>query len=127
MSINLVHLLKYKGTPEFDARLKQELIGLGLDDLPLQQGLSNSSVALDDELSVVILDTRDYHSKLTINVALFYTGIITGCHCADDPTPQNVLQEHCEIQIDIDKDNGNASIRLLPQGGASAQTRETLS
>ncbi len=99
---------------EFDQFLILELSQRGLGGLPLQQGLSQSSVALDDELSVVILGKHQDSTHIHVKVALFYTGIIAGCNCADDPSPADVQQEHCEIMASISKQTGDIETRLLP-------------
>ncbi|MEZ5541890.1 MAG: hypothetical protein R3F42_07590 [Pseudomonadota bacterium] len=43
---------------------------------------------------------------------LFYTGIIAGCSCADDPTPVEEQAEYCVVDITIDRLTGAATIRL---------------
>ncbi|BAO45670.1 hypothetical protein [Thiolapillus brandeum] len=97
----------------FSAMLKKELKNLGLSGLPLQQGLSSSSVALDDKLQVVLLNIEDDTDRILVRAGLFYTGIIAGCSCADDPGPVEEQNEHCEVAIEILKATGTASIKLI--------------
>ncbi len=99
--------------PDFEAVLKEELRKLGLDGLPLQPGLSSSSVALDDKLQVVLLSTEDDTEQILVRAGLFYTGVIAGCSCADDPGPVEEQSEHCEILVTIRKSSGQARIALL--------------
>lgn len=44
---------------------------------------------------------------------IFYTGVIAGCSCADDPTPVDEQNEYCDVRVDIDKQTGEATIALL--------------
>jgi len=101
------------GSEAFESVLKEELKNLGLSRLPLQQGLSSSSVALDDRLQVVLLSVGDDAEQILVRAGLFYTGIIAGCSCADDPSPVEEQSEHCEIAIEILKSTGAASIKLI--------------
>lgn len=97
----------------FRHAIKSEIAALGTTGLPLQQGLSHSSVALDDPVSANILSCADEGKSLSIKAGIFYTGIIAGCSCADDPTPTDVCNEYCEVMIDIDKDSSAISVTLL--------------
>lgn len=112
-TIRLPNALNAWGTPDFEDVLKQELEQLGADALPLQQGLSTGTVALDDKLKVMIIGVSDTGDCVGVKAGLFYTGIITGCSCADDPTPLNESTEYCEVQVDIDKKTAGATVSLL--------------
>ena len=101
------------GTGAFESVLKEELKSLGLNGLPLQQGLSSSSVALDDSLQVVLLSVGDDTGQILVRAGLFYTGIIAGCSCADDPGPVEEQTEYCEVTVKILKATGAASIELI--------------
>lgn len=82
--------------------------------MPLQQGLSSSSIALDDKISVVILATSDTPDNIVCKAGIFYTGLQAGCSCADDPAPLPEQAEYCEIQLTIARDTAEADIALLP-------------
>lgn len=100
-------------TPDFVAALKNELAQLGVKQLPLQQALSASSYALDDELDFVIMQTTDSADCIKVNLSVFYYGVMAGCGCADDPSPLDRQNEHCEIMLTIDKRSAEATIHLL--------------
>jgi hypothetical protein len=99
-------------TPAFGDTLKNELGTLGIEALPLQQGLKYSSVALTDKLSISVLGSSESDNSIIARAGLFYTGIIPGCACSDDPTPLDESNEYCEISICIDKVTAQASISL---------------
>lgn len=100
-------------TPTFDSICKAEIKQLDPDLLPLQQGLTHSNTANAASLSVRILSTRERPECLQIKAGLFYTGIIAGCSCADDPTPVDEINEYCEVRFEIDKRTGAATVTLL--------------
>ncbi|WP_457670748.1 hypothetical protein [Thiolapillus sp.] len=100
------------GSPDFQAILKKELEALGIEGLPLQQGLSHSSIALDGNIQAVILTVTEATPHLSVKAGLFYTGIVSGCNCADDPGPVEAQNEYCEILVMLQKSSGEASIVL---------------
>lgn len=102
------------GTPDFQAVLKAELEALGVDGLPLQQGLARSShVAPRQPTAMVIAATAD-DDRIRVRAGIFYAGIIAGCSCADDPTPVDEMDEYCEVTIELDRKTGEAAIALAP-------------
>jgi hypothetical protein len=103
------------GSPEFNAILKQEIEQLTGEQLPLQQGLTSSSHALDDSLRAVIISAVDEGRVIRAKAGIFYTGIIAGCNCADDPSPVNEENEYCEVQLDIDKSTAGTTVILLAE------------
>jgi len=111
--IALTSSLSAWNTAAFPDILKQEVSALGITSLPLQQGLKYSSVALADRLSVSILKTSENADSIFASAGLFYTGIIPGCSCADDPTPIDESNEYCEISIRIDKTTAETTITLI--------------
>lgn len=93
--------------------LKQEICALEPDALPLQQGLSHSSYAIADKLSVTILNIQDDTDFIIVKAGLFYTGVVAGCNCADDPTPVDENNEYCEIVLQLNKKTADAIINLV--------------
>lgn len=97
---------------DFESILKEELKAPGLDHLPLQKGLTSSSIALDDNLDFVVLQVQECSQIVTIKLGAFYSGIIAGCSCADDPTPTDIINEYCEIVVNLNLIDGQASAAL---------------
>lgn len=110
--IRLRQTVEAWGTPEFEAVLKAELKGLGIDQLPLQQGLSSASHALEDQVSFMVLGASGEKGQIVAKVGIFYTGVIAGCSCADDPTPVDEQTQYCEARVVIDRSTAEASIEL---------------
>jgi hypothetical protein len=102
-------------TPAFAETLAREVAQLGVDALPLQAGLSQGSVALDDKLSATTISVSEQADSICARVGIFYSGMIAGCSCADDPTPVNRTTEYCIVQLEIDKATAAARISLLPE------------
>lgn len=101
------------GTPEFAEVLKQEVAQLGAGQLPLQQGLSSSNYVSEAPITVCINRVTEMDNTIRVTAGILYQGIISGCSCADDPTPINEINEYCEIQLDIDRATAVAAVTLL--------------
>lgn len=113
--IRLSNALNALGTPEFEAVLKQEIARLDARDLPLQQALTRSSHVSDRALQAMVLGVHEDDDRIRVRTGIFFTGVIAGCSCADDPTPIDELNEYCVLQFDIDRANGDATVTLLAE------------
>ena len=105
-----LHAWKTQG---FKDILKHELEQLEVQVLPLQQGLSQSSYATDSKFQVMIISVVEEPEFIRAKTGVFYTGLIPGCSCADDPTPVSEYSEYCELQFDISKKTAEAMVTLL--------------
>jgi len=111
--IRLTKALAAWGCPDFADTLKKELEQLNAEQLPLQQGLATSSHALDNNLSAMIIRVGDDAASIQVRAGIFYSGIIAGCSCADDPTPIDEQSEYCEVRLEINKTTAETTITLL--------------
>jgi hypothetical protein len=102
------------GTPAFEDVLKQELEALDSTQLSLQQGLTTTSHATDQPIQVMVLGASEVDGRIRVRVGVFFSGIIAGCSCADDPTPVEAQQEYCELEVDIDQASGATT--FVPTG-----------
>lgn len=101
------------GTPAFETTLKNAIVQMDAGLLPLQQGLAQSSYTDGANRSVTILSIAEEPGMIRVKAGIFYTGMIAGCSCADDPTPMNEIAEHCEVQFAIDKITAEATVTLV--------------
>ena len=83
--------------------------------LPLQQGLSTGSYVIDTKLNAMIIGVSEIAGFIRIKAGIFYSGIIAGCSCADDPTPVNEESEYCVVQLDINKKTAETTVILLAE------------
>jgi hypothetical protein len=111
-TIRLDKALKAWGTPDFADVLKQELVQLGADQLPLQQGLSTGNYVADEPITVVVNRVAESGDVIRVTAGIFFKGVIGGCSCTDDPTPASDINEYCEVQLDIDKATATTTVAL---------------
>jgi hypothetical protein len=113
--IRLTKSINAWGTRDFEDVLKKEIEQLDAAQLPLQQGMSSGSYALDNKLKVMILSVTDDSGYISLKAGVFYTGVIAGCNCADDPTPVEEESEYCEVQLEINKVSAETTIKLVKE------------
>jgi hypothetical protein len=101
------------GTPAFNERFKAEAEGLSSALLPLQQGLRLSSSISSEPFSVMVIGLSEESGRIRIKAGIFYSGIIAGCSCSDDPTPQDVQAEYCVVEFAIDRETAETTVSLL--------------
>jgi len=111
--IALTQSLAAWDSAEFKQVVKNEIQLLDADLLPLQQGLSHSSVVSNSPFTAVILNSSETDEAIQIKTGIFYSGYIAGCNCSDDPSPMDEENEYCELQFTIDKQSGESSVALL--------------
>ena len=113
--IRLTKTLNAWGTPDFKDILKKEIEQMGADQLPLQQGLSTGSYAIDSKLNAMIIGVSEGADFIRVKAGIFYSGVIAGCSCADDPTPVNEENEYCVVQFYISKITAETTVALLAE------------
>ena len=111
--IILPNTLAAFNSKNFKEIAKKEISQISKDLLPLQQGLSLSSYIGPSPFSVIILCNKEEHNVLKVKTGIFYTGIIAGCSCSDDPSPTDEQNEYCEILFTVNKETANTQIQLL--------------
>lgn len=114
--VKLTRSLAAWGTTSFYAILKDELEALDSAALPLQQALARSSYVTDSGFSVTIISVAEERDKIRAKIGVFYTGIVAGCSCADDPTPVDQQTEYCELRLEIEKATAATRVTLLDRG-----------
>ncbi|MBA1446852.1 MAG: hypothetical protein M3H12_00580 [Chromatiales bacterium] len=111
--LKLTRSINSWNTPEFRDVLKDEIEQLDAEQLPLQQGLANSSYVGETPFRLMIIGVSDDSTAVRVHAGIFYAGIIAGCNCSDDPTPVDEQPEYCEVEVVIDKTTSEAKVTLV--------------
>lgn len=98
---------------DFEQVLKHEIESLDINELPLQQAMRQSSYISGDAFSVMIQHSKINQENILVKVGVFYSGVIAGCNCSDDPTPVNENNEYCELELEIDRQAAIARVKLF--------------
>jgi len=102
--------LKSWGNDSFDQAFKDDVKALDRKQLPLQKNLTQSSYVSESEFDVVIINSEDSAEFINIKAGIFYSGIIAGSCCADDPSPVDELSEYCELHFIVNKKTAEVMI-----------------
>lgn len=113
MSIYLPKSAANWGGEQFKSILQKEVAQLGLEVLPLQQGLNVASYALSEDISTMLLSAEEQDGVVIARLGVFFKGMIPGCACADDPTPEEIYNEYCELKITLTLDSSEAALEVL--------------
>jgi len=79
----------------------------------LQQGLTASSHVLDTPFDAMIIGVAGETGFIRVKIGVFFSGVIAGCSCADDPTPVEAQNEYCELSLAIDIATAEATVTVL--------------
>lgn len=105
------------GTERFNQSLKGELKALGAGNLPLHGGTNQGGRVDDSDLGVTVISARDSGQAIQVRVSVFFTEVVGGCSCGDDPFG---LPACCTLQVTIEKQTGMAAFEVIEvptQGG----------
>ena len=107
------------GTPAFAVTFAAEVQALDPSQLPLQAGLAHSShVSAETTLTVLVMETAATATQLQVNAGVFYSGVIAGSCCSDDPTPVCEQPEYCTLRFEIDRKTAIARVMLVDTDNA---------
>jgi len=111
--LQLTKSLQAWNSAEFKSTFIQQLSQLSLDELPLQQALLLGSYATKDKLQIMVNSMTEQQHSLLITTGIFYSSIIAGCNCSDDPTPVDLNSEYCEMLFTINKLTAETDIKII--------------
>ncbi len=99
--------------PHFKTTFVKELSTVNKNLLPLQRALSHSSYLSNEPFQVIYMSHQLTADELLIKTTIFFTGIIAGCSCTDDPTPQDTQTEACELLVIVNRDTAQTTFTLI--------------
>ena len=97
------------GSDDFEQVLKAELAAQA-GELPLIKAMEFGSQLGTRAPTVTLLSCTEGDGHLLVKVGVFFTSIIAGCNCADDPTPMDENNEYAEMRVSIDRADGAARV-----------------
>ena len=113
--LRLDNVLKSLKSSNFKEIVRKEIEQLNPDLLPLQQGMSQGSHVAEEPFKAIVIGYSEEQNYVILKVGIFYSSIIAGCSCADDPTPVDINQEYCVLKFQISKETGVTEVTLLPE------------
>ena len=90
--------------------LKRQIESLPSGSLPLENALTRCGIVDDNDVSVIVINASQNSAGIQARVGVFFTEIVAGCVCGEDPSAENA---YCEILVHIDKITGTADFTLI--------------
>ena len=112
--LNLYDALAFRGTTEFPARLKCAIEALDAGYMPLHQCVNQGGQADASHMAVTVLDVTEVQDDIRARIGVFFTEVVGGCSCGDEPFEQPV---YCELGVTIDRQSGDAVFNVIETAG----------
>lgn len=97
------------GSPAFVITLKSEIETLPVGSLPLEDATTQGGRVGGEPIALAFLQAEDAGDAIHVRVAVFFTEVVGGCSCGDEPMP---VQARCELRVEIAKTD--AVVRFVP-------------
>ena len=91
--------------------LKDEIEGMDVETLPLHEGCTQGGLVGDADITATVFKNVDEGPAIPVEVGIFFTELVAGCNCADEPDAVNT---YCRLRIRIDKVSAEAAIHVVP-------------
>ena len=95
---------------EFARVLKDEIEAMGAGALPLDEGTAHGGFVDDADITAVPFTSTADDRSVVADVGIFFTEIVAGCSCGEDPETVNV---YCRLRIRIEKASAEAEIGVV--------------
>lgn len=95
---------------DFATVLRDELQALGGDGLPLHLGVNEGGMVDASRVQVTVIRSAADPAEIRATVGLFFTEVVGGCSCGDEPEAKPV---YCEMQLHIDRGSAETRFEML--------------
>jgi hypothetical protein len=112
--LNLYDALVFRDTGEFPMRLKHAIEALDAGHMPLHQCVNQGGQVDASDMAVTVLDVTEVRDDIRARIGVFFTEVVGGCSCGDEPFEQPV---YCELGVTIDRQSGDAVFNVIETAG----------
>ena len=106
----LVNTLREWPHGSWKSVLKHEIEALPSGSLPLEKAVTRCGIVDDSDISVTVINACQNAVSIQAKLGVFFTEIVAGCVCGEDPTAEN---SYCELLAHIDKITGAVDFELI--------------
>jgi hypothetical protein len=106
---SLGNSLRAWNSDAFADTLKADILSLGAGVLPLQKAAPGGCID-ESDIEITLLGSSDSATEIHANVGIFFSEVLAGCSCGDEPAASNA---YCELRVSIDKGNGEARFEVI--------------
>ncbi|MGD2082535.1 MAG: hypothetical protein PVF91_06190 [Chromatiales bacterium] len=108
--IQLAEVLDACDSASLGRALKSAVERLGPDQLPLDLGVGQGGRVARRPVTATVLSVAEGDRYVKAEVGIFFTEVVGGCSCGDDPVEENA---YCELRISIDRVTRGATFDLV--------------
>jgi len=99
------------GSDVFSNILKEELIELGVNSLPIQEAATPGKFVNETEIGITILTTNENKLNIEVKIGVLFSEIQWGYCCGEEePIESNA---YCEIYLSINKNTSEVEFEVL--------------
>lgn len=102
------------GSPGFADTLKDELASLPAGSLPLEAGCDQGGRVDDGSARFTVLLARADAQGVQVRLGVFFTEVVGGCSCGEDPFS---VDTYCELDLAIQAGDARLRAWVVPAGG----------
>jgi hypothetical protein len=106
---SLGNSLRAWNTDAFAGTLKADILGLGAGVLPLHEAAAGGCID-EADVEITVLGSSESATSIHANIGIFFSEVIAGCSCGDEPVASNA---YCELRVSIDKGSGQARFEVI--------------
>ncbi|MDH5436257.1 MAG: glucosamine--fructose-6-phosphate aminotransferase [Gammaproteobacteria bacterium] len=103
--------LRAWSTDAFSRQLKLEIEALCTGALPLAQATTQGGKIDDSNITATVLSFTAQENIIQAKAGIFFTEIIGGCNCDDDPVSETV---YCEMLFNINMVTAETTMIVIP-------------
>ena len=108
----LAESLKHWKSASFKDVFRSELLSLDTTFLPLHLATNQGGHVDYSSIGLTILSTSEDENFVNVKTGIFFTEIVGGCNCDDDPSEAN---SYCILLINIHKTTAKCAFSLLTE------------
>lgn len=112
--LNLNDALTFRETREFSVQLKHAIEALDASDMPLHRCVNQGGQVDARDMAVTVLDVAEVEEEIRARVGVFFTEVVGGCSCGDEPFESPV---YCELGVTINRQSGDAVFTVIESDG----------
>jgi hypothetical protein len=108
--VKLPETLRAWGTDRCAHLLKREILALKPGTLPLHLATKQGGMIQGGARDLTVLAVEDDGNSLLAHIGVFFTEVVGGCSCGDEPL---TVDSYCELKLRIDKRSAEADLEVV--------------
>ena len=100
-------------TSDFPKVFKVEVEQIDKYSLPLATAMVHGGQLGSGAIQAMLLHSGEEGGVIHVRAGIFFTSVIAGCNCSDDPSTVSENAEYCELVFHIDLHGAQTQVLLV--------------